>query len=125
MAVSGIVVRAGVGSWTDIPHLVLRGLDIGQAAQEEQVFHLGGGKRGFIGGDYLVQCDFSGFTVYASETVETWDGKIVAKRFVGSEARRHPQDFVRGRVDDQRVPKPRKPPAVSFLEPGDVTAEDL
>lgn len=29
MAISGLLVRAGIGSWSDIAHLITRGLDIG------------------------------------------------------------------------------------------------
>ena len=52
----------------------------------------------------------------------TWDGFFVRKDFWEA---RHPQDFVRGRKDNQRVPiaRPEKPDV--FLEIGDVSAEDL
>lgn len=76
-------------------------------------------------GDHLVICDRSGFKVWASETVMTWDGLRVSRRFVGEEATRHPQDFVRGVKDDQSVKNPRPEPTDVFLSPGDVTPADL
>jgi hypothetical protein len=79
----------------------------------------------FRPGDYRVICDHSGFTVWASDTVKLWNGMRVAKRFAGDEVQRHPQDFVRGRVDDQRVPDARPRPDDVFLSPGDVLASSL
>jgi hypothetical protein len=38
---------------------------------------------------------------------------------------RHPQDFVKGVRDDQRVPWVRPEPEPIFLNPGDVKASDL
>jgi hypothetical protein len=76
-------------------------------------------------GDYRVICDYSGFKCWASETVKTWQGHRVLKRFVGEETQRHPQELVRGRVDRQAVPWSRPEPTDVFLSVGDVTAEDL
>lgn len=76
-------------------------------------------------GDYRVICDASGFKCWASETVKTWDNRRVLRRFVGEEVERHPQDFVRGVVDDQRVPDPRPERPDVFLTPGSVTPDDL
>lgn len=73
-------------------------------------------------GDFYRICDRTGFKVHASETREEWTGAIVREQ---SWEPRHPQDLVRGRPDDQTVPKPRPRPADSFLEPGDVTEDDL
>lgn len=39
--------------------------------------------------------------------------------------KRHPQEFVRGRPDDQRVADPRPEPADDFLAVNEITAEDL
>jgi hypothetical protein len=73
-------------------------------------------------GDNYVICQISGFKVRASETRRRWDGLIVAKRFWEP---RHPQDFVRGRFDDQR-PQVSVPEAADvFLGANEVTAEDL
>ena len=76
-------------------------------------------------GDWNVICDFSGFKAKASECVKTWDGFYVLRRFVGQETQRHPQDFVRGRTDDQRVAWSRPESTDVFLAPGDVSASDL
>lgn len=76
-------------------------------------------------GDFRRICDFSGFKVWNSECVRTWNGLVVHRRFVGSETQRHPQEFVRGVRDDQSVPNPRPEPADTFLAPGDVTPGDL
>ena len=51
-------------------------------------------------GDHLVVCDRSGRTVYASETRKEWNGLRVHKDYWEP---RHPQEFVRGRRDDQLV----------------------
>lgn len=66
-------------------------------------------------GDWRVICDYSGFKCWASETVLTWNGFRVLRRFAGEETRRHPQDLVRGRTDDQRVPWARPEPTDVFL----------
>lgn len=76
-------------------------------------------------GDYRVICDFSGFKCWASETVKTHDGFRVMRRFAGEETQRHPQEFVRGRPDDQRVHWSRPEATDTFLAVGDVTADDL
>ncbi len=65
-------------------------------------------------GDFLRDCDRCGFTLYASETRKEWTGLIVCEACWEP---RHPQDFVRGRVDRQNVPDPRPPGATRFLGP--------
>ena len=73
-------------------------------------------------GDYLCIDDRTGMTVYASDTVKEWNGlRVHRDRF----EERHPQDFVKGRVDNQSVPDARPRPEDVFLEPGDVTVDDL
>ena len=64
-------------------------------------------------GDFLRDCDRCGETVYASETKKQWDGLIVCA--IGCFEERHPQDFVRGRVDRQNVPDPRPVPTARFV----------
>lgn len=64
-------------------------------------------------GDFLRDCDRCGSTVYASETAKQWDGLIVCMD--GCFEERHPQDFVRGRVDRQTVPDPRPPGVDRFV----------
>jgi hypothetical protein len=55
-------------------------------------------------GDFYRICDLSGKKVRASETVKLWNGLIVARDWYEE---RNPQDFVRARHDNQRVPDPR------------------
>lgn len=77
---------------------------------------------GYIPGDFWRICDECGFKVRQSETRKRWDGLIVCEK---DWEPRHPQDFVRGRNDRQAVPNPRPEPPDVFLNPGDVTTEDL
>lgn len=63
-------------------------------------------------GDYKVQCDRTGMTFYASECRKQWNGLFVNNK---SWEARHPQDFVRGRVDKQTVPICR-PRGFKFIE---------
>lgn len=96
---------------------------------------------------HLFYCDVCGGVHHSDRKEEMWNGLIVDPRCYDI---RHPQDFVRGRVDRQSVDKPRPEggnqflsvtdvtstnfdvsitpdaiPEVVFLEPGDVTADDL
>ncbi len=63
-------------------------------------------------GDWNVICDLTGRKLKASQVVERWDGMIVDKRSVED---RHPQDFLRGVKDDQRVPFSRPEQTEVFL----------
>ena len=63
---------------------------------------------GYIPGDFWRIDDRSGFKVRASRTRKEWTGDIVSTK---SWEARHPQDYVRGRPDDQTVPDPRPRPA--------------
>lgn len=74
-------------------------------------------------GDFNRICDQCGLKRKASDTVETWKGLIVCAD--GCFETRHPQDFVRGRMDDQRVDQPRPDATPVFLSPTDVTANDF
>ena len=76
-------------------------------------------------GDYRVVCDHSGWHCWASETVKTWNGYRVHRRFVGLEQERHPQDLVRGKPDNSAVPWARPVATDVFLAPGDVTPSSL
>lgn len=73
-------------------------------------------------GDFNRICDLSGFKVKASETRLQWDGLIVRKESFDS---RHPQDFVKGKRDNQTVPRARPEGTDTFLGPTDVTEDDL
>lgn len=55
-------------------------------------------------GDYHAICDICGFQFHASKMKMTWDNLFVCKKDFDH---RHPQDFVRGRAYNQRVPIPR------------------
>lgn len=58
----------------------------------------------YIPGDFWRICDRCGFRYRASQTFKTWDGLYVCHNDFES---RHPQDFVRGRRDNQNVPGAR------------------
>lgn len=58
----------------------------------------------YISGDFWRICDRCGFKKRASQTFRTWDGLYVCAEDFET---RHPQDFVRGRKDNQSVPSPR------------------
>lgn len=73
-------------------------------------------------GDWFVICDRSGFKVRASECRKTWDGLFVHKSHFEP---RHPQDFVRGIRDSQRVPISRPRGEDRFLTTNQVQPEDL
>lgn len=63
--------------------------------------------NGYRSGDFWRIDDRTGFRVRSSETVKQWDSLIVSR---GEYEDRHPQDFVRGRRDQQSVPDPRPEP---------------
>lgn len=58
--------------------------------------------------------DRTGFKVRASDTRKEWTGAIVHR---DEWEPRHPQDFVRPRRDEQRVPDPRPDPEPVFQYP--------
>ena len=74
------------------------------------------------GGWYRI-CDRCGFKRRHYDTRKEWTGLIVCADTCWEP--RHPQDFVRGVADRQRVPDPRPEPTDTFLSVGDVTADDL
>jgi hypothetical protein len=57
-------------------------------------------------------CDRSGFKYPLEELVKQWDGAMVHRRFLDH---RHPQDFVRGVADKQRLPFTRPEAADVFI----------
>lgn len=73
-------------------------------------------------GDHNVICDRTGYKVKRSECIREWNGLLVRRE---SWEPRHPQDFVRAFEDDQSVRDPRSEANDRFLEPGDVTADNL
>lgn len=48
MAISGLVVRSGIGSWGDIAHLITRGLDIGSTPIPPPLVYSGYPVRNYI-----------------------------------------------------------------------------
>lgn len=74
------------------------------------------------GGDWNVICDYSGFKILRSEARMTWDGYLVKKEFWEP---RQPQDFVKGRKDDQTVPITRSEQSDKFLTNNEVSRDDL
>lgn len=63
-----------------------------------------GTKLHYKPGSFYRICDRTGFAVRAEHTQKQWNNIIVRDR---SFENRQPQDFVRGRRDDQTVPQPR------------------
>ncbi len=72
----------------------------------------------FAPGDYYMRCDRTGRKYLASDMRKEWNGQWVHKDFWEP---RHPQDFLRGRKDNQTVPHPRPSGTDVFLEVGEVT----
>lgn len=66
-------------------------------------------------GMYVVECDRCGREIWSDEAHKTWEGLLVC--FEDWEPR-HPQEYVRGKPDRQRVPNPRPQPADIFQTPG-------
>lgn len=68
----------------------------------------------YIPGDFWRICDRCGGKFRASMTYRTWDGLFVCREDWET---RHPQDFVRGRLDNQNVPNARPEPVNSIIGP--------
>jgi hypothetical protein len=68
----------------------------------------------YVAGDFWRICDRCGFRKRASATFRTWDGLYVCEEDFET---RHPQDFVRGRMDRQNVPDPRPAPVDTVIGP--------
>lgn len=63
-------------------------------------------------GDYLAVCDSCGFEFHASKLKKRWDGFYVCEKDWET---RHPQDFVRGRKENSKLPWSRPEPADTFI----------
>lgn len=73
----------------------------------------------YVPGDFYRIDDRSGFKVRAERQRKEWTGLIVDRNLFEL---RPAQDFVKGVIDDQTVPKPRPRPAQdTFLGPLQVT----
>lgn len=69
-------------------------------------------------GDWRVTCQRCGRKRYASDTVKEWTGLIVCREHADI---RHPQDFVRGRRDQQNVAFARPVPVYEFVDYGTIS----
>ena len=77
-------------------------------------------KTRYVPGTYSAICDQCGFKFKASDLRVRWDGAFVCSK---DWEPRHPQDYVRGRVDNQRVAIAR--PDEDRFEQRPVTPDDL
>ena len=78
-------------------------------------------------GQWNAICDRCGFKYKSSKLKREWTGLMVCH---GPETNncfepRHPQDFVRGRMDDQSTPWSRPEPPDVFVVGNGVTGDDL
>lgn len=73
------------------------------------------------GGHWKI-CDRCGLKRRNYDTRKEWTGLIVCTD--GCAERQHPQDFVRGVADNQRVPDPRPEPPDVFVGSGAVDPDD-
>ena len=65
-------------------------------------------------GDFWRVCDVCGFQYRSSQTRKRWDGLWTC---LPDFEERHPQDFVRGRRDNENVPEPRPEPITMLVGP--------
>lgn len=80
------------------------------------------GANYYKAGDFNRICDRCGFKVKASDTRKEWNGLIVCKRHWEA---RHPQDFLKAKVDKQWVSDPRPDSVAVFNFPSNwLLAED-
>lgn len=82
----------------------------------------GGAADYYSPGDYNVICDRTGQKKKASQCRMEWNGLFVRNE---SWEPRHPQDKIRGVIDDQRVPISRPGGEDVFLGSNEVIADDL
>ena len=64
--------------------------------------------------DFWRVCDVCGFQYRSSQTRKRWDGLWTC---LPDFEERHPQDFVRGRRDNENVPEPRPEPITMLVGP--------
>ena len=79
-------------------------------------------KDEFVLGDSNAICDTCGFKYKLSQLKKRWDGAMVCE--VDWEPR-HPQDLIRAIPERNKVVDARPDPDPQFVNPGDVTADDL
>ena len=73
-------------------------------------------------GQHLFICDICGFVHHSEKKRIMWNGLIVDPKCFEI---RHPQDFVRGIKDEQAVKDSRPESGNAFLSKGDVTSTDF
>lgn len=80
-----------------------------------------GTERFYKPGSHYKICDRTGFAMRAEDARTEWTGAVVRKDVFEA---RHPQDFVRGRADNQTVPNARPRPDDVFVDSNDVQASE-
>ena len=84
-------------------------------------------RNNYKSGQWLVLCDRCGFRYHSPQLRREWNGLRTCSGGGTNNCfeERQPQDFVKGRKD-QQSPKWTRPEADDvFLAPGDVTPDDL
>ncbi len=71
-------------------------------------------RPGYRAGSHLVKDDRTGFTIWSHDAVKEWNGAIVHRKHFEA---RHPQDTIRVRREDLRVPDARPQPIDQFIGP--------
>ena len=66
----------------------------------------------YVKGNYKATCDVCGKRYLASDLKQRWDGLYTCP---SDYEERHPQDFVRARVDNLSVPWSRKEPTDTYI----------
>lgn len=72
-------------------------------------------------GDHMIICDRSGEKCLRSEAVKEWNGLLVKREYA---EKRHPLDAPPP-IDKEIVAKDPRPENFIFVEPGDITEDDL
>lgn len=83
---------------------------------------MSGGGKPYRPGDHLALCDICSRKFYGSELRKNYRGFMVCKDDYET---RHPQESIKVKKERIKVDNPRPQTEDRFLEPGEVTAEDL
>lgn len=76
----------------------------------------------FILGDSNGICDVCGWKMKQSQLRKRWDGAMVCDKDF---EHRHPQDSLKAIPEKNNIRDARPQPEPRFLQPGEVTADDL